>query len=181
MTASQANSTDIRGVVLDIGGVELLLPSATVAEVVYCEEPKPCRAAPLWLLGTVPWRDQEIPLVSVRAGGEDPYEVRRGPRARTAVCYSPTPDTEQPYLGILAVGPPRLTVFRAEAMGPGELPAANPFVLHALTYMDRPAWIPNIDAIAAAVREVLGDGRDPSEDGVGLTFATGLSASSSGA
>jgi chemosensory pili system protein ChpC len=158
MTAAQAGSADVRGVVLDIGGVELLLPSATVAEVVYCEEPRPHPGAPSWLLGTVPWRDQEVPLVSVRAGGEDPHEIRRGPRARTAVCYSPTPGSDRPYLGILAVGPPRLTVFRAEAMGPGELPAANPFVLHALTYMDRPAWIPDIDAIEAAVREVLGAG-----------------------
>jgi hypothetical protein len=63
------------------------------------------------------------------------------------------------------VGPPRLTVFRAEAMGPGELPAANPFVLHALTYMDRPAWIPDMDSIEAAVREVLGGGTDASEAG----------------
>ncbi|MEJ2326263.1 MAG: chemotaxis protein CheW [Chromatiaceae bacterium] len=165
MTAFQAKSADIRGVVLDIGGVELLLPSATVAEVVYCEEPRPHPAAPLWLLGTVPWRDQAVPLVSVRAGGQDPHEVRRGPRARMAVCYSPTPGSDQPYLGILAVGPPRLTVFRGEAMGPGELPAANPFVLHALTYMDRPAWIPDIDAIEMAVREVLGGGAEAPEAG----------------
>jgi chemosensory pili system protein ChpC len=165
MTAAQAKSADIRGVVLDIGGVELLLPSATVAEVVYCEEPRPHPEAPLWLLGRVPWRDDEVPLVSVRAGGEDPHEVRRGPRARMAVCYAPTPDSDRPYLGILAVGPPRLTVFRAEAMGPGELPAANPFVLHALTYMDRPAWIPDMDSIEAAVREVLGGGTDASEAG----------------
>lgn len=163
MTAAQAKSADIRGVVLDIGGVELLLPSATVAEVVYCEEPKPHADAPLWLLGTVPWREQDVPLVSVRAGGEDPHEVRRGPRARMAVCYSPTPDSDRPYLGILAVGPPRLTVFRAEAMGRGERPGANPFVLHALTYMDRPAWIPDLDAIEAAVREVLGSATDPLE------------------
>jgi chemosensory pili system protein ChpC len=155
MTAVEPKGKEVRGVVLDIGGVELLLPSAAVAEVVYCEEPKPHPGCPLWLLGTVPWRDRELPLVSVRACGEHPHEVRRGPRARTAICYSPNADSALPYLGILAVGPPRLTVFRVEAMRPAELSPANPFVRHSLTYMDRSAWIPDLDAIEAALLQVI--------------------------
>ncbi|MGA7979334.1 MAG: chemotaxis protein CheW [Chromatiaceae bacterium] len=155
MSSKQTLGSEVRGVVLDIGGLELLVPSATMAEVVYCDEPKPHPSAPLWLLGMVTWRDRKVPLVSVRAGGEHPREVRRGPRARTAICYSPNPGSALPYVGILAVGPPRLTVFRAEAMRPAELPHANPFVLHALTYMDRPAWIPNMDAIEAAVLDAV--------------------------
>jgi chemosensory pili system protein ChpC len=155
MNAPPLPRSEVRGMVLDIGGVELLLPSATVAEVVYCEEPSPNPQAPPWLLGSVTWREREIPLVSVRAGGAVVHHVRRGPRARTAVCYAPAVGSALPYLGLLAVGPPRLTVFRPEAMRPAEGAPENPFVLRALTYMDRPAWIPDLDAVEAAVLEAI--------------------------
>lgn len=155
MRRVQIESNALRGVVLPVGPSDVLLPNAAVAEVLAYREPAALADAPPWLLGTLEWREREIPVVSLAAAGDPPQSAEPGRRARLAVCFTPDGNPELPYMGLLCVAPPRLARFLPEALEPGEEPPANPFVLHALTFAERPAWIPDLDAIERALLDAL--------------------------
>src|SRR3546814_9487856 len=54
-TSSQNDSVqDIRGVLIQVGGARLLLPNATISEVLSYADPEPVENAPEWLLGRTP-------------------------------------------------------------------------------------------------------------------------------
>jgi chemosensory pili system protein ChpC len=60
------NNTSIRCLLIPIGKEQLLLPSALVAEITTYKKPEPRGDnQPDWLLGTLHWRHQHIPLLSV--------------------------------------------------------------------------------------------------------------------
>ena len=161
MRGGDGAQTELRGVVLPAGPVDLLLPNAAVAEVLSYRDPSPVVDAPPWLLGVVAWRERAVPLVSLPAAAIPPQPVERGPRARLVVCFTPDGHPAMPYVGLVCVGPPRLARFRADNLEPlQDAGPENPFVLHALTYGDRPAWIPDLDALERALLEVSGAGAD---------------------
>ncbi len=153
MSEAQA-SKEVRGIVLPTGAADLLMPNAAVVEVIaYCD-PEPYPSAPGWLLGAVYWRGRDVPLVSLAAAGTGAAAPRL-PRARLVICYTPSGNSALPYVGILTVTPPRLARLSAEMLEPAQMDPDNPFVLHALTYAEQPAWIPDMDAIERAVLEAL--------------------------
>jgi chemosensory pili system protein ChpC len=145
----------LAGVVLPSGAADLLLPNAAVAEVVAYRSPVAIEGAPAWLLGHLDWRERLVPVVSVAAADDGVEAAAPGRRARLAVCYTPSGNAALPYLAILAVEPARLARFHAEALVPARAVPDNPFVLHALTYAERPAWILDLDAVERAVLEAL--------------------------
>ncbi len=49
-------SQDIRGVLIAVTGARVLLPNATVAEVITYSPPDPIEGAPAWMLGRIRWR-----------------------------------------------------------------------------------------------------------------------------
>lgn len=49
-------SREIRGVLIQIEGGRLLLPNATVSEVLSYADPEPIENAPDWILGSIRWR-----------------------------------------------------------------------------------------------------------------------------
>ena len=55
---------DIRGVLITVPQGRLLLPNASVAEVITFSDPDPIEGAPAWLLGNIRWRGWRLPLLS---------------------------------------------------------------------------------------------------------------------
>lgn len=156
MSGARASKEEVRGVVLPTGAADLLMPNAAVVEVIaYCD-PEPYPSAPGWLLGAVYWRGRDVPLLSLAAAGTGAGAAApRLPRARLVICYTPSGNSALPYVGILAVAPPRLARLSAEMLEPAQMDPDNPFVLYALTYAEQPAWIPDMDAIERAVLEAI--------------------------
>src|SRR5262252_7948497 len=62
MTTTQQN--DIRGVLIAVAGARLLLPNATIAEVLSFAPPDAIEGAPEWLLGRIRWRGWQLPLIA---------------------------------------------------------------------------------------------------------------------
>ena len=54
----------IRGVLIQVAEARLLLPNATIAEVLSYAAPEPLENAPDWLLGRIRWRGWQLPLMS---------------------------------------------------------------------------------------------------------------------
>lgn len=144
--------TDIRGVLIPIGGQRLLLPNATVAEIIAYRDATPgAEGGPPWLLGNIDWRQRSVPTVALETmlGGE--YKGYR--RGRIAVCYSLLEGNEKPYLGVVSDGIPHLVRVRAEDIEP--LPLldgdADLPVLARLKLKGEDALIPDIARLSEMV------------------------------
>jgi chemosensory pili system protein ChpC len=104
---------DIRGLMIPVGGERLLLPNATVAEIISYRDPVAAGDdMPNWLLGDITWRQRTVPVAALEnLFGGDFQGYTRG---RIAVCYSLLEDRERPYLGVVSDGIPHLVRVREE-------------------------------------------------------------------
>ena len=59
-----SSNDEIRGVLVQVAEERLLLPNATVAEVLARVPVEPIADAPAWLPGQIPWHGWQVPLVS---------------------------------------------------------------------------------------------------------------------
>lgn len=147
---------DIRGVMIQVHGARLLLPNASISEVLSYADPEPVAGAPDWLLGRIRWRGWQLPLLSFpRFSGMG--DEQGGLGSKVAVTKALHGDRSMPYFAILTQGFPRLvTVSRAGLADDGErfehLPAG---VLASVRLNDDAALIPDLDAIATALSDVL--------------------------
>lgn len=153
------NNVTIRSVILPLEQELMLLPGSVVAEVVAYALPAPPPAgAPAWMVGTMAWREQQVPLVSVEAfvsGGPAPQGSARG---RIAVLKALANTSGLVYYGVVTRQIPRLAAVRREALeavadGDDSRPGIGKSVV-----MDGEAmFIPDLDALEAAVRRAWGE------------------------
>ncbi len=147
---------DIRGVLIQVLGGRVLLPNATVSEVITLSEPDPVEGAPDWLLGRIPWRGWRLPLFSfgVFSGlaTHEPAET-----ARVSVLKALGSHKRLPFIAMLAQGFPRLTTLRSDIVIPleddEELPTG---VLARVSIRDDIAMIPDMEFIEDRIAEALG-------------------------
>ena len=148
--------SEIRGVLLPLDNGQLLLPNASVSEVVGYIAPDSVEGdMPEWLLGTVAWRQQTVPLVSFEllTGGQH-SEI--GHRARIAICNTLNGNTERPFLGVLLRSIPHLVRVTEESVFPMEESGEMGDVVQRQVMVNgQEAWIPNLDALEKAVNEAL--------------------------
>lgn len=146
--------TEIRSVMAPTGGGELLLPNATVAEVVSYSAPDAIADAPAWLLGSMLWRGWQVPVVSFAVlSGMIEGEPLDG--ARICITKSLIDSPRMPYLAILTQGYPRLITITEAALTEvpeDELPLA---VAGRAIIGDQEAWIPDLDHTARLVAEAV--------------------------
>ncbi|NYZ61609.1 chemotaxis protein CheW [Luteimonas deserti] len=152
-----ATLDDIRGVLIRVGATQLLLPNATISEVLSYSPPEPVDDAPGWLLGRLRWRGWRLPLVAfpVLSGqGED----QAGLGSKVVVFKALSGDARLPFFALLTQGFPRLVTISAanlldESHGDDE---ALPFAVSARVRLnDDVAQIPDIDQIERSVREAI--------------------------
>ncbi|AXK73498.1 chemotaxis protein CheW [Lysobacter sp. TY2-98] len=150
----QQETGDIRGVLIQVAGGRLLLPNATIAEVLSYAEPESDPSGVDWLLGRFRWRGWQIPLIAFArlAGiGED----KPGLGSKVIVLKAFGGDRRIPFFAIVTQGFPRLvTVSRAalevEAQD-GDLPLG---VQAYVRLNDEPALLPDLLQIEERLREV---------------------------
>jgi chemosensory pili system protein ChpC len=146
---------DIRGVMIPVTGARLLLPNATVAEVVAYAAPEKIPAAPAWLLGRLTWRGWSLPLFSFTAlcGDAAPESVAD---AKVAVLKALGGNPKLPFVAMLTQGFPRLTTILPDTLVAADGDAARPAGVraHVLMRSDH-AIIPDLNAIEWLVAEAI--------------------------
>lgn len=156
-TAIETPETDIRGVVIQLAGARLLLPNATIAEVLSFAPPEPVAGAPEWLLGRMRWRGWQLPLISFSRLAALADE-QGGLGSKVIVFKALGGDAKAPYFAILTQGFPRLvTVSRAGlSVGAdgGDLPLA---VLARVMLNQDDALVPDLVAIEKLIIEALAE------------------------
>jgi len=146
---------EIRGVMVPVTDGRVLLPNATVAEVISYVKPEPIANAPAWLLGRLSWRGWRLPLFSFpMLVGRLEDESRAN--ARVAVLKAIGGNAGMPFLALLAQGFPRLTTITQESL----IPTADehqhaPGVRAEVLVRDDRAIIPDLDTIEGLVMRAL--------------------------
>ena len=140
---------EVRCMLIPLHEGRLLLPNATVAEVIGYRDPEPTGQDAGWLQGMVAWRQRQIPVIDFEAllGRTD---LGAGIRQRIAVCYALQPDTVFPMLGLVAQGIPRLLrVSRAIIESAEAGPGGDSPVQMTLSIGDERLLVPDLDYIQA--------------------------------
>jgi chemosensory pili system protein ChpC len=149
-------SQDIRGVLIQIEGARLLLPNATIAEVLSYADPEPVENAPDWLLGRIRWRGWQLPLVSfARIAGF--AEERGGLGSKVVVLKALGGDAKLPHFALLTQGFPRLVTVSHGALVPdaGNNEALPRGVQARVLLKDDAALIPDLESVEVSLHEAL--------------------------
>lgn len=147
---------EIRGVLIQVEGARLLLPNATISEVLSYATPDPVANAPAWLLGRIRWRGWQLPLVSfARLSGT--ADEQGGPRSKVIVLKALGGNPRAPYFALLTQGFPRLvTVSRDRLVFDAEAQSGLPEAVQASVALnDEPAWVPDLVRIETAITDAL--------------------------
>lgn len=102
-----SSNDEIRGVLVQVGEERVLLPNATVAEVLARVPVESVADAPAWLPGQIRWHGWEVPLVSLaRLMGQGQESVVAS--SKIVVLKSLTGGKAMPYFALLTQSFPRL-------------------------------------------------------------------------
>ncbi len=147
---------DIRGVLISVSGGKVLLPNASVAEVITYSDPEPVPGAPAWLLGRVRWRGWALPIVSYsRLVGWSQEAAALG--AKVAVLKAVDKHPKMPYFAVLTQGFPRLVTIAESALLEDtdqdiDLPDG---VYSQARFNDEPVVVPDLPNVEKQIVDVL--------------------------
>lgn len=146
---------EIRGVMIPVTNGRVLLPNATVAEVITYSNPERIPNAPEWLLGRQSWRGWRLPLFSFAIlSGLAHEEGYLG--ARVAVLKALGGHAKMPFIALLAQGFPRLTTITPDLLIPtGDENVHPPGVRAQVLVRDDQAVIPDLGQIEAMMAQAL--------------------------
>jgi len=147
--------SEIRGLMIPITNGRVLLPNASVAEVITLSNPEKIANAPEWLMGRINWRGWRLPLFSFSLlSGMALDEGSRG--TRVTVLKALSGHVRMPYIAMLAQGFPRLTTVSQEALVPSnESVPTRPGILMNVMLRDDLAVIPDLGQIEQLISECL--------------------------
>ena len=148
-------SRDLRGLLMTVTNGRVLLPNASVAEVITFSEPERVSNAPEWMFGRIRWRGWRIPLISFSLLAGMALE-ERVEGARVAVVKALDDPLRLPYIGVLTQGFARLTTVSPDILVPNlDFSGERPGVLINLMLRDDQVVIPDLAAIESALRDVF--------------------------
>jgi len=150
----QALPSEIRGVLIQLHGEQLLLPNAAVAEVIDYREPQLVEQAPGWLLGTTDWRQRNLAMVRLEKllGHSD---LPTSQRQRIVVCHTLGEGAYRPFVGIVAIAIPRLVRVREEILQAQSVKPGDGALVQARLVIDgQDALVPDLSELERQVSEV---------------------------
>ncbi|MFT4180226.1 MAG: chemotaxis protein CheW [Thermomonas sp.] len=149
------NEQIIRGVLIQVADARLLLPNATIAEVLSFADPEPVANAPDWLLGRIRWRGWQLPLVAFSrfAGIAD---EKGGLGSKVIVLKALGGDPKHPFFAVLTQGFPRLvTVTEAALSSEGDDANVPAGVLARVRLNEDDALVPDLAVLEESLVEAL--------------------------
>ena len=150
-------SHDIRGVLIQVAGGRLLLPNATIAEVLSYADPEPVANTPDWLLGRIRWRGWQLPLIAFsRLSGI--ADERGGLGSKVVVLKALGGDAKAPYFAILTQGFPRLVTVSQDTVvadAHDEDEALPNGVQGRVLLNEDPALLPDLERVESMILDAL--------------------------
>ena len=153
--SNTAANHDIRGVLIQIAGARLLLPNATIAEVLSFADPDPVDNAPDWLLGRIRWRGWQLPLIAfARLSGI--AEEKGGLGSKVVILKAMGGNAKSPFFAVLTQGFPRLVTVSRSALVAEEGADPLPSGVRARVLLNEDAaLLPDLEQLESLIGEAL--------------------------
>lgn len=144
---------ELRGVIVQTGAGQLLLPNSVITEVLSFSDPDAVEGAPEWLLGLIRWRGWQVPLLDFAslAGVQSRSPAQsQGGRRRVIVVKALGGNPRMPYMAIMADGFPRLVTVKASTLeAPADATDLAACIRAIANLNDEEAIIPDLDQVEA--------------------------------
>jgi chemosensory pili system protein ChpC len=141
----------VRCLTLNFFSYRMLIPSASVAEVIEWSNIEPMLGAPEWFGGMIKWRDQDVPIVvfekMMNIKASKPQKYRR-------ILILNTPDTKNsvPFIALGCQSIPSLTMIEENRVNPVDKKSQRVFYIK----LDRDNYIiPKISFLEGQVSEAM--------------------------
>jgi chemosensory pili system protein ChpC len=147
----------VRSLWVPLDGVNLLVPNVAIAEVVNYQPLELLQEGPPWLLGSLRWRDQQLPVVSMESlCGFGLPQSERG--TRISIVNSVRPNSALPFYAMVTAGIPRLISADEDALGESLLAVRSlpDTVADCIQIGNEEALIPDLEAIQAMIETSWG-------------------------
>ena len=148
---SYASNDEIRGVLIQAGTERVLLPNATVAEMMSNVPVAPIPDAPNWLLGQIEWHGWEVPLMSfarLSSQGEEPVVSKN----KVVVLKALGGNSKRPYFALLTETFPQLISVPRDGLLADASEETLPQGVHMRVLLgEQSALLPDLDALEAAL------------------------------
>ena len=155
MTAAQRKHFEVvHSLLLPLNKEIMLLPNASVAEVVAYSEPEALNDAPEWLLGIMSWRERRIPLISFESISDGEAGTVHE-HCRIAVLNTLNGNADVPYIAIIMQGLPSLQVVRPSSIQFTDKPTTPRQSIKAYVNLNGvAAIIPDIDDLESRIKNI---------------------------
>lgn len=146
--------TQLATLLIPVKGKQLLLPNVSVAEIIHYLYPQPLDDVPTWLLGTIEWRNQVLPMISFEAINDEPFVSHEGPR-RIAVFNGMLDERKLPFYAVLTRGVPRLMRLQPEDISRDDAIPCGPAESMVVSVNGEQAVIPDLEYIENQILRLL--------------------------
>lgn len=148
---SYASNDEIRGVLISAGAERVLLPNATVAEMMSRVPVQAVADAPRWLVGEIGWHGWQVPLVSfARLSGLG--EERVAGHNKVVVLKTLNGNPQRPCYALLTQSFPQLISVPRDGLLADASEENLPDIVHMRVLLgEQSALLPNLDALEAAL------------------------------
>ena len=144
---------EIRSVIVPLTELEILIPNATVAEIMNYTQPQPISDTPPWMLGHLLWRGWQVPLISYSVLTEAAAEENTT-SARICVTKALIGNPRMPYFALLAQAFPRLTTITASELVEVSTDNNPIAVAGRVVFEEREIIVPDLDRLGQLVAHV---------------------------
>lgn len=148
-------SEEIKCVILKINGDELLMPNASVAEIVPIKNIINVANKPGWMLGYLDWRGHSVPLVSFEAMGNVRMPSLATGTVKAAILFSIGEDSDFPFLSILMQDAPTVVNVKEEDIISNKEEITHPAIEDKVMMGDGTYSIVNIEKLESIVKQVM--------------------------
>lgn len=114
---SEESTNELYSLLIPLAQERLIVPRATVAEVISLQPLEAMPGAPAWYLGTVAWNGRNVPVISFEGACGQSIPTTSG-RARIVVLYCLGGKLDAGFFGILTQGFPQLVRANPDVVKP---------------------------------------------------------------
>lgn len=146
-------NTEIRSILAPLTEGNLLLPNSAVAEILNYASPKPLKHTPSWLLGELPWRGWQVPIICYEQLIKAATSHRVTPKSRILIVKTLGESTQVNYIGLLIQGLPRLKKITSSTLLEIETEKLPKTLFSKVRVEDLDSFIPALSELTLTVEE----------------------------
>jgi len=146
--------SELYSLLIPLAGERLIMPRASVAEVIAYQVPSEMTGAPPWYLGTINWSGRNLPVISFEGACGQTIPVASG-RTRIVVVHCLLQKLNGGCFGIMTQGFPQLVRVNSDVLKPDHLrsfPDRQP-VLCQVRMVNETPLIPDLERLEELIAE----------------------------